>query len=125
MSQKVFLSPNQLRAIQALLTVGTVRAAAQATGISAKQLHRWLGDDDFRQGLQDAQERAVQAHVMALVATLSDNRQAMIDLRDGAQHESTRLRASIAIDDSLIKWRSIAEFEQRLARLEREIASET
>lgn len=125
MSQKVFLSPNQLRAIQALLTVGTVRAAAQATGISAKQLHRWLGDDDFRQGLQDAQERAVQAHVTALIAQLADNRAAMVALRDGAQHESTRLRASIAIDDSLVKWRSIAEFEQRLARLEREIASET
>lgn len=125
MSETGKLTATQHKAIAALLTCASVRQASKQSGVAERTLHRWMQDAAFQAALTDAQSRAVQAHVTALIAQLADNRQAMIAIRDGAQHESTRLRASIAIDDSLIKWRSLAEFEQRLARLEREIASET
>lgn len=125
MSETGKLSATQHKAIAALLTCASVRQASKQSGVAERTLHRWMEDETFQAALTDAQSGAVALHVAALIAQLDANRAAMVALRDGAQHESTRLRASIAIDDSLIKWRSIAEFEQRLARLEREIASET
>ena len=119
------LSATQHRAVAALIAVGTTRAAAQMAGVGERTLHRWLQEDEnFRTALIDAQGRAVQHHVTALIAQLDANRQAMVNIRDSGQHESTRLRAAIAIDDSLRQWRSLAEFEDRIARLERSMSNE-
>lgn len=120
MAENGKLSAKQHKAIAALLTVGTVRAAAEAAGVGERTLHTWLADGDFRAILEAAQSAVVNAHVTALIAELGRNRQAMIDIRDKAQYASTRLRAAIALDDSLRQWRGLAEFEQRVAALEAE-----
>ncbi len=115
------LTPKQHRAIAALLSTGSVREAAQQAGVGERTLYSWLSDDAFRAALESAQSDLVATHVAALVGELGRNRQAMIDLRDNAQHESTRLRAAIALDDSLRQWRSLAEFERRLTELENQV----
>lgn len=115
------LTPKQHRAIAALLSTGSVREAAQQAGVGERTLYSWLSDDAFRAALESAQADLVATHVAALVGELGRNRQAMIDLRDNAQHESTRLRAAIALDDSLRQWRSLAEFERRLTELENQV----
>lgn len=125
MSETGKLTATQHKAIAALLTCASVRQASKQSGVAERTLHRWMEDTAFQAALTDAQSRAVQAHVTALIAQLDDNRAAMIALRDGAQHESTKLRAAIAIDESLLKWRAVSEFEQRLSALERSLTSET
>ena len=118
MANSSTLTPKQHRAIATLLATGSVREAAEQAGIGERTLHTWLGESAFRDALEVAQSDLIRAHVAALVAELGRNRQAMIELRDSAAHESTKLRAAIALDDSLRQWRSLAEFERRLSELE-------
>lgn len=112
------LSAKQRNAISALLVDGNIRSAAESAGIAERTLHRWLELPDFQAALVEAQSGVLSVHVAALAAELGNNRQAIIDLRDNAKHESTRLRAAIALDESLRQWRSMAEFERRLLALE-------
>lgn len=117
-------SGKKTRAIAALLSENTVEAAAVAAGVPARTLHRWLvEDEDFREALRAAQNRALSEHVAGLVAALGENRRRMIELRDNAESESVQLRACALIDEHLRTWLGLVELEQRIAAIEQSMGS--
>lgn len=63
------MTPNQLKAIPALLATPSVAAAARAAGLSRETLHRWLRDPAFRSRLDRTRAEAF-AHTLRAVPRL-------------------------------------------------------
>lgn len=119
MSEKV-LTSKQSQAIAALLVNPTQGAAAMAAGLSTKTLSRYLQDPDFTEALKQAEAALIADNVRALVSDMQTNRLVMSDIRDNPRNlPGVRLRAAIAIDNSLKAWRDLYTIEQRLTDLER------
>lgn len=117
MAENVLNSKKSL-AIAALLINPRLGAAAAAAGVSAKTLARYLQDPDFNEVLKEAEGALIADNVSALVADMQTNREVMAAIRDTAREPAVRLRAAIAIDNSLKAWRDLYTIEQRLTALE-------
>jgi len=81
------LSERQRRAVSALLTAPTVKAAAQQAGVGERTLRRWLTDPRFREAYRAASRRMLEdaaarlravarEAVDTLLAALQDDRTA-------------------------------------------------
>jgi len=110
------MTPNQQRALQALLTQPNKKAAAQAAGITARTMTSYLADPNFQkeykkafgQLVQDATRQAQQALSPALSA-----------LRDIVEDEEESSSARIAAARSLLEYGlRMTEFSDILAELE-------
>ena len=118
MSEKVLTSKQSL-AIAALLSNPTQGAAAEAAGLSTKTLNRYLQDPDFIEALKQAESALIADNVRALVSDMQANRAVMSEIRDNPRTQAgVRLRAAIAIDNSLKAWRDLYTIEKRLTDLE-------
>lgn len=67
MSENVTLSTNQRKAIDALLSEPTIRAAAQMVGVNERTVHRYLSDPSFKAELRRRQDELLTAAAAALV----------------------------------------------------------
>ena len=116
------LTSKQSLAIAALLTCPTQAAAAEAAGIGHRTLTRYLQDPNFIEILKEAETALIADNVRALVADMQANRAVMSDIRDNPRNQAgVRLRAAIAIDNSLKAWRDLYTIEQRLTDLEKRL----
>ena len=121
MSEKVLTSKQSL-AIAALLSNPTQGAAAEAAGLSTKTLNRYLQDPDFIEALKQAESALIADNVRALVSDMQANRAVMSEIRDNPRTQAgVRLRAAIAIDNSLKAWRDLYTIEKRLTDLEKRL----
>ena len=116
------LTSKQSLAIAALLACPTQAAAAEAAGIGHRTLTRYLADPDFIEALKQAESALIADNVRALVSDMQANRQVMAEIRDKPSNPAgVRLRAAIALDNSLKAWRDLYTIEQRLTDLERRL----
>ena len=119
MAQDGTLSTKQQAAIAALLSSPSITEAAEASGAGRRTLHRWLEDPGFRQALAAAEAEAISSAVRRMVGDMSENLATMREIRDDPDTSpALSLRAAIALDASLLKWREIASIEERLLALE-------
>jgi len=119
MAQNGTLTPRQRKTIAALLEVRTVENAAVMAGVGRRTVFRWLADPTFLRALRQAEGDVISEAVRVLVTDLKGNHQTLRDLRDDEdQPSSVRLRAAVALDDSLLRWRELLDMEQRLTHLE-------
>lgn len=126
MSQNGSLTRNQVRAIAALLSNRTVEEAAESAGVAARTVYRWLKTNDFKLALTHAKGEVLTDAVRVLITDMQANHRTMIDIRDNEKNDaSLRLRAAIALDNSLLKWRELGNVEERLAALEEMVFHET
>ena len=72
------LNTNQRNAIAALLTHGTVEAAAGACGLTSRTLYNYLANDAFTAELQKRQD-AILAGVVAKMTTLAGKGMAQLE----------------------------------------------
>lgn len=113
------LNSKQSLAIAALLACPTQAAAAAAAGIGPRTLTRYLQDPDFTETLKEAEAAIIADNVRALVSDMQTNRTVMAEIRDNTRYQpGVRLRAAIALDNSLKAWRDLYTIEQRLTDLE-------
>lgn len=113
------LTPRQLRAINALLVASDKRAAAELANVGYRSIIRWLEDPSFLTALRQAEGRLLGDSVRVLVTDMQTNQQTIRAIRDNPGNPaSVRLRAAIAIDDSLKSWRDLQNLETRIAALE-------
>ena len=113
------LTPKQHRALAALLQARTIGDAAAAAQISMRQLMRWLQQPEFVAELRKAEAEIISDAVRALVVDLSANHQTLRAIRDDeTQPGSVRVRAAVALDDSLLRWRELLTIETRITELE-------
>jgi hypothetical protein len=117
-SHNVTLSPKKRRAIAALLKARTMESAAELAGVTRRTLFRWMKEDSFVQALRAAEGEMIGEAVRVLIADMGTNHENMRRIRDDkGSSKSESLRASQALDASLLRWREIG-LEQRLERIE-------
>jgi len=111
------LTRKQDQAIGALLTEQTIAAAADQVGVSEPTLRRWLKLPDFLAAYREAR-REVMEKAMAQMQQASWAASTTLIKLLGANNESTRLRAAIALLDQANKGLEMLDHEERLAALE-------
>ena len=112
-------------AIAALLTQRNVEEAARVTGISNQTLLRWLQIPEFdvayRKARRDAFSQSIARLQQASSAAVATLLKVMVDEKTPA---SSKLRAADCILGHAAKAIELADFEARLAALERAKAEE-
>src|SRR5688500_9198116 len=105
-------------AIIARLTVGdTPTEAAVATGRSYSTVLRRLRDPMFRAKLADARAGELRGYAAAVMKEVPANIARLVQLRDNAKHESTQLRAAVALLEFAFRLHTECEILPRLAAL--------
>lgn len=84
------LTSQQIKAVEALLTKPTIKAAAKACGVPYSTLHRWMHTPDFKAALTEAQGEtlaqtlrglaALSSHALEQLAKLVDSKDPKISL---------------------------------------------
>lgn len=113
------LKSEQYQAIAALVTTGTITAAAKAADRAPKTIHAWLKQDDFQKVLREAESAALENLSRELVGLAS---LAVATLRSVMASDTTSasvsVRACEVVLSNLLKLRELYDHEQRLAALE-------
>ena len=119
MSATENLSPEQVIAIEALLTTGNKTSAARKAGVDRSTLYRWMAHDAaFRAALEDGTAAALQEFSRALVRLADKATAALEDALGKGQEIGIRLRAADIVTARMLAIREFVTFEQRLAALE-------
>ena len=115
------LTPKQRRMIAELLAQPTQRAALAAAGVGASTLHRWRTEPAFVAALDTARRELFQSGYDALLSYQTNNLATLAGLRDGADNDGIRLRAAVALEQSLVRryeLLALSDLERRIAQLE-------
>ena len=115
------VKPKQARAIAALLDPQnrTNDAAAVAAGVGKRTLQDWLSSDpDFQAALTEAQSAMIGEATRRLTALTALAVDALAECLGPYTNEKTAMAAGIAVLDRVLKFKELADFEQRLAALE-------
>ncbi len=114
------LTPKQRKAVEALLTVGEVQAAAQAAGVSKDSIYRWLRQPLFLEAVRAAEAQALDdlSRMLVRLGRTAAGTLAKA-MSDAATPMATRVRAAEATLGRLLQLRELATLEARVAELER------
>lgn len=118
------LSAAQRRAIEALLSEPSIEAAAEASGVGRRTLHRWLAEDaTFTAALRTSQDRAIDAAVSRLAGGAVDAADVLVSIaNDKAERGATRVSAARALLDSVLRMVELRDLASRVASLETKVA---
>ncbi len=113
------LTPKQEKALVALLSEPTIKAAAASIGIGESTLHLWLQDPIFDDAYREARRGTVQQAITRL-QSLSGAAVVVLAhlMADKNTPASTRYAAASKILDTAIKAVELEQLEARLAALE-------
>ena len=118
------LPTKKRRAIASLLQHPTIGEAAESCGIGERTLYRWMTEREFSSALHRAESELIGGALRTIAVDLSANYAVMQAIRDKSNNPpSVRLRAAIALDNSLFRWYELQALEQRISNLEREVYS--
>lgn len=115
------LTARQQRMIAELLAQPTQDAALKAAGVGFTTLKRWRAEAAFVQALDTARRELFQSGYDALLSYQTNNLSTLAGLRDGADNENTRLRAAVALEQSLVRrfeLLTLGDLERRISALE-------
>ncbi len=107
-------------AILALACGASVETAAQKAGISKRTLQRRMADPEFRRQIQVARGDMVQRNSGTLTAAGTEAVKTLLDLVKPVNAGAVRLGAARTILEIGVKFREVADFEERLATLEQQ-----
>jgi hypothetical protein len=118
------LTAAQRRAIEALLSEPSIEAAAEASGVGRRTLHRWLAEDaTFTAALRTSQDRAIDAAVSRLAGGAVDAADVLVSIaNDKAERGATRVSAARALLDSVLRMVELRDLASRVASLETKVA---
>ena len=115
------LTARQQRMIAALLSEATQDAALKSAGVGFTTLKRWRAEPAFVDALSAARRELFADGYARLLGEQARNLEELARLRDDGESESTRLRAAIALEQSLVKRHellTLGDLERRIAHLE-------
>ncbi len=122
MSEKVSLSPAQVRAVAAIMTTRTVTAAAAQAKVTTRTIYRWLADPAFSAAVAAAEADVLAVTTRAVLAlTLSavDTLKAAID--DPEAGHGVKVRAADLVLVHGPRLYELRTLEARLRTLEEEV----
>jgi hypothetical protein len=118
------LSPNQAKALNALLTTTTIGAAAEQSGLHISTIKKYLAQEHFSRVYRE-QRALILQEVVAGLTTLGTEAVAKLESALEAGDINTELRAATRVLDYITKLvelerriRDQDEIEERLAALE-------
>ena len=103
----------------ALAHGATPTQAAEKVGIHKRTVYRRLADPEFRQKLHAQQAEMVQATSALMTAASGGSVRTLVLLQDASMPANTRRGAARDILSLGLPWREAANWEERLAALER------
>jgi hypothetical protein len=115
------LTPEQLRALYALLEHGDKAKAARSAGVGRTTLYRWLREDaNFQAALEASTQQALKEFSLNLVRLAHKAATALEAALDSTEpiHMHHRLRAADIVTNRLLAVREAVDIEERLAALE-------
>jgi hypothetical protein len=113
------LEPGQERAIIALLSGPTLRAAASSAGISETTLWRWLREPNFRAAYRRARREALERATSRLAALVETAVEALGEIvADRTVSPHVRVSAASRIVEFALKAAEIEDVQARLEKLE-------
>ncbi len=114
------LTPKQRRAVEALLTVGEVQAAALAAGVSKDSIYRWLRQPLFLEAVRAAEAQALDdlSRILVRLGRTAAGTLAKA-MGDPTVPWATKVRSADAVLGRLLQLRELATLEARVAELER------
>lgn len=115
------LTPRQRRALAALLTSRDVKAAAEASGVGARTLYRWLDLPAFRAALAAAEGDAIDQATRNLITLTQPAIGVITQTMRETNPAAVRLRAAQSVLDYLLKLRELRNVEERLEALEKAV----
>ena len=120
MSKKI--TARQRKAIRALLEHGDVASAAEAAGVTRQTLYRWRKQEHFKRALAEAEGEALEGLSRALVRLGEKATETLEQAMDGAEKESTKVRAADIVLSRLLQLRELVELEERVNELEKKLS---
>lgn len=120
MPQNRTLSAKQRRAVEGLVTIGTVSGAAAHAGCSRDSVYRWLRDDPhFVEFVRQTEVEAVAA-IARRLTTIGQTAVDTLDhaMRDRDAPQGVRVRAASTVLSNVLRVRELAVVEARLLALE-------
>lgn len=107
------------RILAALISCGSIRAAAERLGVSQKRISERLKDPDFRERYEAKKNELLQSTVseMVIMLTTAVNTLAAV-MNDSAAAGSVRVQAADAMLRHGLRYLEAADFERRLRELE-------
>lgn len=113
------LTPNQSKAIAALLSEPSVCDAAKVAKVSTVTLFRWLKDDTFNTAYMEARRQATMQAIAQIQQNSSKAVKTLCDvMEDTNAPTSSRVTAAKAVLELSIKSVEVEDLAQRLAQLE-------
>lgn len=117
------LTSKQRKAIPIILSAPSISEGCRKAGVSREAFYGWQRNPVFREEWTRQQNEAIDGAIHTLKASLTDAVTTLTALlkADGSMGEGTRLKASLAILESVFKVKELEEIEVRLAILEKEL----
>lgn len=113
------LTYKQNRAILALLSEPTVKAAAAAAKIAEVTIHRWLNDPTFSAALKETRSRVFESTLTALQSASGVAVETLREvMEDKTAQPAARVSAAKTVLEISVRARDIIETEERLRLLE-------
>lgn len=112
------MTPQQQRAIVALLSASSVAAAAKDAGVGERTLFRWLQDDAFLSAYRHARKQAVNQAMAKLQRYSSEAVDTLYQVMTTSGYDSAKIHAAKVILEYTHRSVELEEIEQRLAALE-------
>ena len=113
------LSPEKIRAIEALLSGQTNDQAAKYASVSIRTLFKWKADEIFKQALQDAEKQALGEITRRLTSAGLKAVDVLSEIaNDTAEKSSVRVQAAGKILESVVRLTELSEIRQRMEKLE-------
>ena len=119
MAEKV--TTKQRIAIQTYLSTGSVASAAEAAGVTRQTFHRWRKQERFKWALAEAEKEALESLSRALVRLGEKATETLEGAMDGAEKESTKVRAADIVLSRLLQLRELVTLEERVSELEKKL----
>jgi hypothetical protein len=108
--------------LMALACGATVEVAAHTAGVSAATVYRRKRDPEFGRQLQQVSSEMVQRTAGMLTGAGGEAVKTLLALLKETAPPAVRLGAARAVLEGVLKFRQFADFEQRLAALEEQVA---
>lgn len=112
------ITTKQARAIACLLSERTTGKAAVKAQVTERTLYTWLADKDFRAALRSAEADMLETVTRRLSSGQTLALDTLEKLIQSARHESTKLTACVSWLNMFIKYRDMADIDERLTALE-------
>lgn len=114
------LTPQKIKAIEALVSGETSERAALFAGVNIRTLFKWKSDDQlFIDALRDAEKKALDETTRQLAIAGVKAVKVLTDIANNtAEKSAVRVAAAGKILDSLLRYAEISETRQRLDALE-------